>query len=84
MFEITIKIFLGLFSLIYRGMMAVLNSIISLINGYTLNKTNKLKRGITEYQPSNIEGFFQPASPITNGVYSETQTAKATGEVSYK
>jgi hypothetical protein len=51
-------------------MMAVINSIMALISGHRLNKANQKRRGVTEYQPSEIGGFFPPASSITNVVIS--------------
>jgi hypothetical protein len=50
--------------------MAELHSILALINGRRLNKANQIRRGVTEYQPSEIDGFFLPNSPTVNVVIS--------------
>jgi hypothetical protein len=70
MFQLFIKLFVGLFIITYRGMMAVFNSILGAITNYRINKGNLQRRGITEYQPSEIGGFFLPTSPATNVVVS--------------
>lgn len=50
--------------------MNLADSLIMVINRRNADKGNVRRRGITEYRPSDIGGFFLPASPATNVVIS--------------
>lgn len=70
MFQLFVKLLIGLFTIFYRGVMAVFNSILGVIKNNRINKGNLQRRGITEYRPSEIGGFFLPTLPATNVVIS--------------
>jgi hypothetical protein len=62
--------FIGLFAVMYRGMTEVIKSITALIKRQRLDKANQIGRGVIEYRPSEIGGFFLPESLPTNVVIS--------------
>lgn len=68
--RIAFGIIIKVFTMLINGVVSIFNSIINAINGYRINKNNQISRGITEYQPSQIEGFFRSDEPAENAVIS--------------
>jgi hypothetical protein len=67
----------------------MIDAIIQWINNRIIEQNNEITRGITEYKPSEIGGFFPPTDPIGNVVISggedamRSQTIEAISYLAY-